>query len=279
MTETRAPLTDAFQFSQVKLQDYDDCPRRFQLRYVLMQPWPALITESPAKFELTKERATAFHLLTHQHTQDIPPETLTATISDEVLKDWWRTFLRHPPPNLPETIRRSEVVLSAPVAGHRLVSRIDLIAADPGQRLVVVDWKTVRRAPSRAALAGWLQTRVYRYLAVEAGAAFNHAKPPQPDHVEMLYWFAQDGGKVKRFPYDAEQHIAAQLYLEDLISEIMAHDEPIWTLTSNELKCRFCNYRSLCKRGVKAGFPEELDDDIELPDLEIDLEQIAEVEF
>jgi hypothetical protein len=52
-------------------------------------------------------------------------------------------------------------------------------------------------------------------------------------------------------------------------------------LTPDARQCRFCKYRSLCERGVKAGFLEELEDEVESPDFEatLDLEQIAEVEF
>jgi len=32
----------SFSFAQSSLQDYLDCPRRFQLRYVLNQPWPTI---------------------------------------------------------------------------------------------------------------------------------------------------------------------------------------------------------------------------------------------
>ncbi len=82
----------------------------------------------------------------------------------------------------------------------------DLLAVEPGERLVVVDWKAVLKRPSRANLARRLQTRVYRYLAVEGGAAFNGGQPPEPEQVEMIYWFAEFGGAVERFPYDADQH-------------------------------------------------------------------------
>ena len=159
------------------------------------------------------------------------------------------------------------------------MAKVDLLAAEPGQRLVVVDWKTVHRPPSRAVLAQRLQTRVYRYLAVEAGVTFNDGQRPQPEQVEMLYWFAQREGTTERFPYDTCQHATDRQYLEDLIKEITAQTDTTWQLTQDQRHCRFCNYRSLCERGVTAGRFQDLDDDLELPEPEIDLEQIAEVEF
>lgn len=272
-------LPDDFQFSQAKLQDYVDCPRRFQLRYVLMQPWPALITEPAAEAEQHMQRGADFHRLAHQHALGLAPEHLAATIHDPVLAQWWQTYLAHPPAGLPEAIRRAEVVVAAPHAGHRLLAKFDLLAVEPGERLVVVDWKTVLRRPRRAALSRRLQTYVYRFLAVEAGAAFNGGQRPKPEQVEMVYWFANDGGATERFPYDAGQHAAAGEYLADLVARIAAHGDPVWPLTPDERACRFCNYRSLCERGVRAGFLEDLEDDLEVPEVEIDLEQVAEVEF
>lgn len=277
--ERAVPLPDTFQFSQGSLQDYVDCPRRFQLRFVLMQPWPALITESPNEFELHVQRGRDFHHLAHQHTLGLDPDRLASTIQDQTLTRWWQTWLTQPPPDLPQAVRRAEVVAAAPLARYRLVAKFDLVAAEPGEHLVVVDWKTAFRLSPRAALARRLQTRVYRYLAVEAGAAFNGGQRPQPDQVEMVYWFAQFAGETERFPYAADQHAADHVYLTDLIAEITARKESVWPLTPNERHCRFCNYRSLCERGVKAGFLKDLDKDLE-PDVpEIDLEQIAEIAF
>jgi CRISPR/Cas system-associated exonuclease Cas4 (RecB family) len=272
-------LPGTFQFSQSSLQDYVDCPRRFQLRYVLMQPWPALITGDPRKFEQHMQRGAELHHLAHQHALGIDPGRLEATIHDETLARWWQTFLSRPPAGLPQTVRRAEATVAAPQAGYRLMAKFDLLAAEPGQRLVVVDWKAVRKPPSRPVLARRMQTLVYRYLAVEAGAAFNNGQRPDPEQVEMVYWFAERGGATERFAYDAEQYAAARDHLEDLMAEITAHQESIWPLTSDERHCRFCSYRSLCERGVKPGFLDDLDDDIEPTGFEIDLEQVAEVEF
>jgi len=272
-------LPETFQFSQGSLQDYVDCPRRFQLRYLLMQPWPALITEPALEAERHMQRGADLHHLAHQHALGLDIERLAATIHDEVLARWWHTYLDNPPPDLPKTVRRAEVVAGAPLAGYRLAAKYDLVAVEPDERLVVVDWKAVLKRPSRAALARRLQTRVYRYLAVKAGAAFNSGQPPRPEQVEMIYWFAEFGGAIERFPYDADQHTADGEYLAGLVAEIAAHSEPIWPLTPDERRCRFCNYRSLCERGVTAAFLNELEDYLEPAEVTIDLEQIAEVAF
>jgi hypothetical protein len=272
-------LPATFQFSQANLQDYVDCPRRFQLRYVLMQPWPGLITAAPDNLESHVRRGADFHRLAHQHALGLAHDRLAATIHDDILARWWQTYQDHPPPDLPEAARWAEMVVTAPLAGYRLAAKFDLLAVEPGVRLVVVDWKTVLRRPSRSMLACRPQTIVYRYLAVEAGASFSGGRRPQPEQVEMIYWFAEFPGVTERFTYDADQHEGAHEYLAGLVHEIAAHQEAIWPLTSDDRFCRFCNYRTLCERDVRPAFLEELEDDLELDELEIDLEQIAEVVF
>lgn len=271
-------------FNQHMLQDYVDCARRFQLRYLAEQPSPALIVDSPLELERLVQRGADFHHLVHQHFLGLDPDQLAATIQDPQLAAWWRTYLERPPAGLPEGLVRAEVVVAAPLPvpgtpGARLVARFDLLAADPGRRLVIVDWKTVARLPARSRLEQRLQTRVYRYLAVEAGAAYNEGRRPEPEQVEMVYWFAGHGGHTERFAYDTAQHAADREYITGLVTEIATRGEPIWPLTPDREQCLFCNYRSLCERGVKAGSLENLEDDVEALDIEIDLEQVAEVEF
>jgi hypothetical protein len=267
-----------FRFSQGKLQDYVDCQRRFQLRHVLMQPWPALIVAPADGAERQMRRGADFHRLAHQYALGMDPQRLEASIADPILLDWWRTFLRQPPPDLPGAVRLPEVVLAAPLSGYRLVAKFDLLAIGP-DRWVIVDWKTVNRRPSRSVLAGRLQTLLYRYLAVEAGAALVGGKAPRPEQVQLIYWFAQAEGQTERFAYDAQQHTTTRAYLAELIGEITSQRAPIWPLTADESQCRLCQYRSLCDRGVKPGFVEELEEDLEPDMFEIELEQIAEIEF
>ncbi|MBN1660579.1 MAG: PD-(D/E)XK nuclease family protein [Anaerolineae bacterium] len=279
-------MPETFRFTQQSLQDYVECNRRFQLRHVLMQPWPALVTGTPGEYERMAERGADFHRLAHQRALGFDLERIEATIDDDELRTWWHTFLAHPPAGVPEAVRRAEVILSAPMpqvgdgpGPHRLVAKIDLLAAEPRERMVVVDWKTVRRRPGRDELGRRLQTRVYRYLAVEAGAAVHGGVRPKPEQVEMIYWFAAHGGHVEHFGYNAAQHAADRDDLAALAAEIASRQSAIWPLTDDDSRCRLCNYRSLCERDVEPAFPDELPDDVEGEAVMVDLEQVAEIEF
>ncbi len=271
-------LPPAFQFSQNSLQDYADCPRRFQLRYIQRVRWPAAESEPLEEHERFMEQGTAFHRLVQQHLLGIPAERLTP--SEYPLAEWWEAYLRTPPPNLPTALRLPEVQLSTPIGTHRLLAKFDLLAIEPGQRAVIVDWKTTRTRPSREALARRLQSRVYPFVAVEAGAHL-FGGPIQPQQVSLIYWFAPDPAVPEVFTYSHAEHEENRAYLTALIEEVLARSDPIWPLTEDEFHCRYCVYRSLCDRGVRAG---SLDDggleaqDVDF-DFEIDLEAVEEIAF
>lgn len=268
-----------FQFTQGNLQDYVDCPRRFQLRYVLQLAWPAPQAEPLAEAERRMEMGLAFHRLVYQHMLGIPTDVLTRAVTDPDLARWWHNYLTVPPPALPAQLRRAEIVLSAPLNSYRLVAKYDLVAVTPGERLVIVDWKTGQRRPARSALESRLQTRLYRYLLVEAGNSLNEKQPVRPEQVQMVYWFADYPTQPEYFPYDTAQVLADGDYLHRLIAEIGQQDEEIWPLTPDERLCFFCYYRSLCARKVTAGPLNELADEpaTALTDFDVDLEQVAEI--
>jgi CRISPR/Cas system-associated exonuclease Cas4 (RecB family) len=274
-------LPTNFQFSQGSLQDYVDCPRRFQLRYLLQLDWPAQEAEPALENEEHVRLGAAFHRLIHQHALGIPAEDLSRTVQEPDLRRWWHNYLERGPQGLPET-RHPEVVLSAPLGDHRLVARYDLVAVDAGQRAVIVDWKTSRRRPKRKDLAERLQTRVYPYLLVQAGAHLNGGRPFAPEQIEMVYWFAEYPEDPARFAYDAARYAADGAYLAALVEEITGLSDTDFPLAVDGERCRFCPYRSLCQRGVEAGaFDAELDevDAGDAFDLDIDFEQIAEIEY
>lgn len=280
-------LPPDFQFSQGSLQDYVDCPRRFQLRYLLRVAWPAIEAEPALENEHHLQQGAAFHRLVHQHLLGIVPERLSGSISDPDLARWWHNYLAAPPPHLPPS-RYPESVLSAPVGGtglaghHRLVATYDLVAVDAGQRAVIVDWKTFRQRPQRKWLAGRLQTHVYPYLLVRAGRLLNAGQSLPPEQVEMLYWFANFPEAPQRFAYDVAQYHADEAYLGSLIEEIGHRGDGDFPLTVDERRCRYCAYRSLCQRGTTAGTFEAAEDELESGDdldLVLEFEQIAEVAY
>ncbi len=268
-----------FQFSQSSLQDYVDCPRRFQLRYIHRLAWPAIRAEPPLESERYLQQGRFFHRLVHQHMLGIPPSRLSAQIADEELSRWWRNYLEHGPADLPQA-RYVEVLLSAPLGGYRLVAQYDLIALDPGGRAVIVDWKASRRRPGRAWLAGRLQTRVYPYLLVRAGREFNGGREFAPEQVEMVYWFTEFPVAPERFVYHTAQYQEDGSYLGELIREIAGRRESVFPLTTEERHCRLCHYRSFCRRGIRAGLLDEAeepeDDDFGLT---FDLEQLTGFEY
>lgn len=279
------PLPTDFAFSQGSLQGYVDCPRRFQLRYVERVAWPAIEVEPVLENERYLQQGAAFHRLVHQHALGVPAAQLTTAASKKDLRRWWRNYLESGPANLPEA-RYPEIVLSAPLGGYRLLAKYDLVAVDPGQRVVIVDWKTSRKRTPRRWLEERLQTKVYPYLVVAAGAHLNGGRAIQPQQVTMIYWFADFPADPEHFVYDAARHETDAVYLTALVEEIAGLGDEFFPLTSDERRCRYCPYRSLCQRGVAAGqFDEasnEIESDLELGDaldISLDLEQIAEIEY
>jgi CRISPR/Cas system-associated exonuclease Cas4 (RecB family) len=282
-------LPSDFQFSQASLQDYVDCPRRFQLRYIQRLDWPAIEAEPALEHERQLRQGAAFHRLVHQHVLGLSPQRLSSMVTDKDLSRWWDNYLNSAPAHRAAS-RYPEVVLSAPLSGHRLVAKYDLIAVGPvlstaegpGQRAVILDWKTSRKRPRRKWLAERLQTRVYPYLLVRAGSHLNEGWPFQPDQVEMVYWFANFPEDPEVFPYDAAQYEVDSDYLTSLIEEIKSLADEDFTLTAQEQHCRYCPYRSLCRRGTRAGAFDEAESEPEASgdfEIALDFEQIAEIEF
>ena len=285
------PLPLDFQFSQSSLQDYVDCPRRFQLRHLDKVAWPALESEPVLENERAMQRGAQFHNLVQQHLLGIPASSLTLLAQEEALSRWWQAYLAAVPPLL-QGQRLPEITLSAPLLGCRLLAKYDLLLVlpDPPQvspipndqgRVVIYDWKTSAKKPRRVYLLEHLQTRVYPYLLVQASAFLNHGVPLQPEQVQMVYWFTAAPSQPEVIAYTADQYRQDGEYLTGLVREIAGLKPDEFSLTANAGRCRFCTYRSLCERGVAAGDLDAAgEDEVETsPDDGFNFEQIAEIAF
>jgi CRISPR/Cas system-associated exonuclease Cas4 (RecB family) len=268
-------LPPGFIFSQSSLQDYNDCPRRFQLRYIDKLQWPAVETEPVLENERRQQEGQLFHRMVQQHLIGLPTEKLTPMANPADLSRWWENYLSTRF-DLDGYALLAELTLVAPVGIYRLVAKYDLIAVKQGERALIYDWKTTRKRPRDEWMAARFQTRVYRAMLVQAGDALNGGKPIPPEQVEMIYWYADHPNEPARFLYNDTQYKRDWETLTGLITEIGNHQH--FPLTMDEKKCAFCPYRSYCNRGGKAGTMDDLAE-TEPTNSEINFEQIAEIEY
>jgi hypothetical protein len=278
-------LPDGFIFSQSSLQDFADCRRRFQLRYLQHLAWPAVVTEPVLEAERTQQRGALFHRLLQQHLSGVPAGRLARLIQDSELGGWWESYLAFYEKELAGLRDQSglsypEISLTAGLGGFRLEAKYDLVVVLPNGRAMIYDWKTNRKRPERRWLASRLQTRLYPYLLRRAGATLNQGREIQPEAIEMVYWFAAYPGQPERFSYGDTAYKDDEAFLLELVGTIQRLGEGEFPLTSDLRRCAYCVYRSLCERGVRAGDLAESEAglDEETP-LEVDFEQIGEIEF
>lgn len=269
-----------FQFSQHNLQDYVDCPRRFELRYLQKLKWPALQSEPVLDMEHRAEMGRRFHEMVHQSHLGIPEAQITSQAIDLELAQWWSEYLTSSIlKDLPDQ-RKSEYMLTAPFGGYRLVAKYDLVAIDPEKRAVIVDWKTSTRAQPRKYLLDRLQTRIYLYLLVSAGQSIHGGKTFKPDQLELIYWFTSQPEQPVHIKYSDDLYRSDEDYLEKLVQDVSTRPAGQFPLTLDEKKCTYCVYRSLCNRGIQAGnWQEDPADDETAVDLEFPFDQIGEIEF
>jgi len=175
-----------------------------------------------------------------------------------------------------------EISLSTPIGKYRLVAKYDLLVRRRDGKWLVIDWKTARKRLSDQWYGERLQTNVYPYLLVQAGAEINDGEAISPNNVRMVYWFCDHPQNPAWFPYDQMKYEADQEFLKVNIERIASMNGEDFEKTENEKSCAFCVYRSFCERGDKAGLLGDFDAFGESEpqiDFEVDFDQIPEIEF
>jgi CRISPR/Cas system-associated exonuclease Cas4 (RecB family) len=276
------PLPDDFIFSQSNLQDFTDCRRRFQLRYLDRIDWPALEAEPAHEHERHMNQGLVFHRMAHQTTlAGVDSEHLGHMAQDEDLRRWWHNFMTSTPYDMPG-LRFPELYLSAPLVQWRVVAKIDLLVLSPEGKITILDWKTSQRRPPRSWVEGRLQTHVYRYIVTASAAGLIDAGEINPERVEMVYWYAGFPDNPERFSYSKDQYDRDFVELTAQAEQIDQLEPDAFDKTPNQRHCRFCPYRSLCDRGDTAGqladLHQDFDDKMDI-DFDLGFEQIAEIEF
>lgn len=275
------PLPANFTFNQNNLQDFSDCPRRFELRHLLHIAYPAAESEMLREKTRHMQMGQRFHQMIHQSILGVPQEQISVQVDEADLAGWWQSYLTHSPKILSAN-RRAEFVLAMPFEGSRLLAKLDLLAYEPGGRFLIVDWKTNRKKTRRSQIQSRWQTKVYPFLVMEAGKQLNGGEDVQAEQVEMIYWFTCAPEEPEIFSYTLSQYHADRQALAAVVEEIR-HCAALgsFPLTEKEHSCAICEYRPFCSRDAVLPVSEENEDELvsSSSGLDLDFEQIGEIAF
>lgn len=272
-------LPNNFSFSQHNLQDFVDCPRRFLLKYIQKVAWPAIQSEPVRELERQMDLGNRFHKVIHQLYLGMDRSAISNEGDEIELKIWIQNHLADPELwNFKKCF--PEIMLTASLSGHRIIAKFDLIAETKNGDLMILDWKTSKRKPPRAALQNRLQTRIYPWLLYRTLENFIPGVKYHPSQISMIYWFADYPGDMEQFTYNQIRLDEDEEFLSTLIGSICATPSEGFYKTPDERICRFCSYRSYCERGTEAGDLSELDDIAALDNLlNVSFSDVEEIQY
>ncbi len=270
----------SFQFTQSNLQDYLDCKRRFFLKHIQRLSWPAIPSEPVLEYELLLQKGVIFHRLAYQYFIGIPIDKLNMIAENEGVSEWWSSFQGYVNRKIDKNaLLLPERMVKIRRESHLIAVRYDLLAVSD-DKIHIIDWKTSQQSFTLANAKRRIQTRLYQYVIKQTDSFLGKSKP-LPNQISMSYWFAQFPEDVVDISYDEAAFNADDHFFMQLITEIKAEKEADFAMTQNQIRCRYCVYRSLCDRGSEAGiFRDELN--TQEPGssiLDLDFENIPEIEF
>lgn len=270
-----------FIFSANNLQDYLDCPRRFELKYILKQNWPAISSQPVQEMEFRIQQGNRFHQIVNQFLSNIPIDTLKHSITDPDLSAWFTGFQEFIKPYLKYPYH-SEFLLTMPLEGHRLIAVFDFITQISDSEILIIDWKTTTRRPKKEIYLQTIQFLLYPLIAFENQKIIFPKNDPLVDKmISMTFWFPNfpESTLTNTLSYADQQ--SSRKVISNLISEIAKKELGEFEKTANEKHCAYCHFRSLCERGIAAGHSDEDPSEYEDPYgiSNFDLDAIDGLEF
>jgi hypothetical protein len=264
------------------LQDFIECPRRFQLKMLDDLPWPAAHTSRLDQFDQSIILGNRFHLLCYQFFSGMNVSDLEQSIDDPILMDMFQSFIPYGY-SFRDHLHFSEQLISCSFLKHKLVAKFDLLVEIEPSLYTIIDWKTSPTKPNRKTLSDRIQTILYPFILHQAGHLLTGGKEISAETIQMRYWYPLSSEPEEIFPYSNQIHQDVLDNLTKIISSLnqMLLSGDIFPLTNDKDLCTYCNYRSLCDRGISPGefdyfLPDEQED---LSNFRFDLENIEEVYF
>ena len=271
--------TDQLVFSASMLQDYVDCQRRFELKYIRKQSWPSIPVEPILELEDLIVRGRQFHLLAHQFFAGVPLEAIYKAINDTILREWFNRFVgfydrKAWKQNL------SEMKITSHLNQHRLIAVYDLVVQTNEGRIAIFDWKTSLHPPNQELLRLKIQSSIYPFILFENLQSLfpSTAKSGDPA-LSMTYWYPAFPDTLISFEYNQENHHENCESLQKLLDEIQDKIQNMQFHKTDKLKlCKYCQYRSLCDRGIIAGARDDMAADSGSDEIMIDFDELPEID-
>jgi hypothetical protein len=266
-----------FIYSAHNLQDFVDCPRRFELIYLLKQPWPAVATEPVLEMEEKSNLGMQFHQAAQQMLSGIAADDVVHSLEDHQLMQWitrFAAFLGR----LQWDTKLTEITLTMALNGSRILSVLDLLMVTGDGKAIIFDWKTAHKEPNPSFYKERIQSQVYPMVVVESFQQVFPKMNLKPEDLEMVYWFPEFPEKAIHLGYSRAAHQANLIRIAGLISDIARRESGGFEMTHELNRCKYCVYRSLCDRGRTAGIESDESDDVPALDLP-DFDQIEEIPY
>jgi len=265
-------------FSANKIQDFLDCARRFELKYVLQQSWPAIASEPILEIEEHIKRGNQFHFLLRQFFTGVPKDILRASIQDDYLSIWFENALAFLGTLVLKRVF-SEFHVDGQLGKFKIQGIFDVIYINEDDEIGIIDWKTSKFIPKKETLAVRIQTILYPLLIQESSTEFLGKIEKRPENIFMLYWFPARPDKEIIFPYSQLAHENNGLFIFETIQEITSRKIGDFELTDDEKKCLYCPYRSLCNRGTMAGKLRDAAEYEDENEIVLDFDQIPDIQI
>ena len=255
-------------FSQSALSIFNNCRRRFRYRYLDGLYWPAEWgMNEEVKNDLKQGRQ--FHLLAERYYGQTLGETVLE--SNQLLQSWLNRLKSF---CLSKNVVSAEQELRFQKNNLKLLAKYDLLKYDKSnKKLRIYDWKTDKKSLPEKDIENSMQSRFYLYLLYEAGYDYFAPAYELKSMPELIYWNPRYPGQSIQIHYSKSDFESDKDYFNELITEILSEAE--FPLTDDLNKCRFCEYRPIC-RGKKTESKELIEEDL---DLDLDWEALEEVEF
>ncbi|KUK47121.1 MAG: hypothetical protein XD73_0067 [Anaerolinea thermophila] len=276
------PAMPDFRFSAQSLQDYVECQRRFELRYIQKLDWPAEESSPYLEFEQFRQKGNLFHQCVNQYFHHLAPQVIEKQIEDQEVLCWWQNFLAFIATQS-FTFSTAETLFQTHIGGYPVVAKYDLLVLQKDGNYTIFDWKTTAREqkPKRSAFIQKMQTIIYPYVLSQCRFGHPDRNDIEPVSITLIYWFPQFPEQPETFPYSTAQQVQDEKMLADLIHEIVIKPTGDFALVEDEKRCRFCVYRSYCGRGEKAGsmYSADANLDMEFSDMDLDIENVEEIRY